>query len=123
MLIKPVYELLPYTYIAVGGLSTLIVEPIYALVAGIIVYLFGARLYNLRSLNRRTDSKRRRKYGMFPEFIYGLLPFIYILSAGLLYRFYPKDSSTLFAISLVTFGMYLLIRRSSYRHHRTPQSI
>lgn len=122
MLIKPVYELLPFAYLAIGGFSLLYLEPKYAIAAAIIVYLLGARIYNLRSKNRRTDPKRKRKQGMLPEFAYNFLPFIYILSASMLYRFYPKDSSALIAILLVTYGVYVLLRRASYRNHRTPVS-
>lgn len=120
MLIKPLYELLPYTYIAIGGVSILILQQEYAIAAAVVVFLFGARIYNLRSQNRRTDTKRRRKEGLWPDWLYGYMPFLYILSAALLYRFIPKDSSALFAICLVTFGTYLLLRRSSYRRHKIP---
>ncbi|QIR15219.1 hypothetical protein [Shewanella aestuarii] len=120
MLIKPVYELLPFTYLGIGGISILLLEQNYAIAASIVVFFFGARIYNLRSQNRRTDHKRRRKTGIWPDWFYGFIPFIYIISAAILYRFYPKGSTTLFALCLVTFGVYLLLRRSSYRHHKMP---
>ena len=120
MLIKPVYELLPYTYIVIGGVSVLLLQQQYAIAAAILMYLLGARIYNLRSENRRTDMKRKRREGILPDWLYGYMPFLYILSAVLLYRFYPKDSSALFAICLITFGMYLLLRRSTYRRHKIP---
>ena len=120
MLIKPVYELLPYTYMTIGGVSILLLQQQYAIAAAVMVYLFGARIYTLRSENRRTDLKRRRKEGIWPDWLYGYLPFLYILSAALLYRFFPKDSSALFAICLLTFGTYLLLRRSTYRRHKIP---
>ncbi|MBB1440674.1 hypothetical protein H5202_18775 [Shewanella sp. SG41-4] len=123
MLIKPLYELLPFTYMVVGSVSIFLLEPSYALIASIVVYFYGAHIYNLRSKNRRTDPKRKRKAGYIPETIYGLLPFIYVLSAVSLYRFYPRDSSTLFALCLTTYGSYLFLRRLSYRHHRLPRGI
>ncbi|GGB59965.1 hypothetical protein K8B83_18065 [Shewanella inventionis] len=123
MLIKPIYELLPYSYMIVGTASIFLLEPSYALAASIVVYLYGAHIYNLRSKNRRTDPKRKRKAGALPETLYGLMPFIYVFSALSLYRFYPKDSSTLFALCLATYGAYLFMRRSSYRHHKYPKGI
>ena len=120
MLIKPVYELLPYTYIVIGGVSVLLLQQQYAIAAAILVYILGARIYNLRSENRRTDIKRKRREGFLPDWLYGYMPFLYILSAALLYRFYPKDSSAIFAICLMTFGTYLLLRRSTYRRHKIP---
>ncbi|MDP5145157.1 hypothetical protein ORI98_01710 [Shewanella sp. ULN5] len=120
MLIKPVYELLPYTYIVIGGVSVLMLQQQYAIAAAILLYLLGARIYNLRSENRRTDIKRKRREGFIPDWLYAYMPFLYILSAALLYRFYPKDSSALLAICLLTFGTYLLLRRSTYRRHKIP---
>ncbi|WP_394129737.1 hypothetical protein [Shewanella maritima] len=122
MLAKPIYETLPYIYLFIGGVGAIVAKPAYAIYAAILVFIYGAYIYNQRSANRRTDPKRKRKRGILPEFIYGQLPFLYILTAALIYRFYPKDSSTLFAICLVTFGFYLVIRRASFRHHKAPIS-
>jgi hypothetical protein len=122
MLIKPIYELLPFTYMAIGGLSLLYLEPQYAIAAAVLVYLLGARIYILRSNNRRTDLKRKRKQGIMPSTLYNYLPFICILAASALYRFVPKDSTVLIAICLLTYGLYILIRRASYRNHRVPIS-
>ncbi|NKF50975.1 hypothetical protein G3R49_10415 [Shewanella sp. WXL01] len=122
MIAKPIYESLPLTYLIIGGAGIVTAQPIYALAAAVVVYLFGGYIYNQRSANRRTDPKRKRKQGFIPEFLYGQLPFLYILAAGLLTRFYPRDSSTLFSICLVTFGFYLIMRRASFRHHKIPAS-
>jgi uncharacterized membrane protein len=123
MLIKPLYELLPFTYMIIGCVSIFLLEPNYVLIASVVVYLYGAYIYTLRSKNRRTDPKRKRKSGFMPETLYGLLPFIYVLIAASLYNFYPKNSSTLFALCLTTYGGYLFLSRLSYRHHRLPRGI
>ncbi|WP_350432779.1 hypothetical protein ABIS04_04955 [Shewanella sp. H8] len=123
MVIKPLYELLPFTYMIVGSMSIFLLEPNFAVIASIVVYLYGAHIYNLRSKNRRTDLKRKRKSGLIPETLYGLLPFIYVLTAVGIYRYYPRDSSTLFALCLTSYGLYLFLRRLSYRHHRLPRGI
>ncbi|MBR9726671.1 hypothetical protein ACFOD0_07250 [Shewanella intestini] len=122
MLAKPLYEILPLTYLSVGSIGIISAQPIYALFSAVTVFLYGAYIYNQRSINRRTDPKRKRKKGFIPEFLYGQLPFLFILSAGLLNRLYPKDSSILFGIFLFTFGLYLLLRRSSFRQHKYPIS-
>ncbi|WP_445946679.1 hypothetical protein [Shewanella sp.] len=122
MLIKPIYELLPFTYMAIGGLSLLYLEPKYAIAAAILIYLLGARIYILRSNNRRTDLKRKRKQGIMPQTLYNYLPFLCILAASILYRLVPRDSSVLIAICLLTYGLYILMRRASYRNHRVPAS-
>jgi hypothetical protein len=123
MLIKPLYESLPFTYMIIGYVSIFLLEPNYVLIASVVVYLYGAYIYTLRSKNRRTDPKRKRKSGFIPETLYGLLPFIYVLIAASLYNFYPKDSSTLFALCLTAYGGYLFLSRLSYRHHRLPRGI
>jgi len=123
MLIKPFYELLPFIYMIIGILSIFLLEPNYAIIASVVVYLYGAHIYNLRSKNRRTDLKRKRKSGFMPETLYGLMPFNYVLIAVSLYHFYPRDSSTLFALCLTTYGGYLFLRRVSFRHHRLPRGM
>jgi uncharacterized membrane protein len=123
MLIKPLYESLPFTYMIIGCVSIFLLEPNYVLIASVVMYLYGAFIYTLRSKNRRTDPKRKRKSGFMPEALYGLLPFIYVLIAASLYNFYPKNSSTLFALCLTTYGGYLFLSRLSYRHHRLPRGI
>jgi hypothetical protein len=40
-----------------------------------------------------------------------------------LYGFYPRDSSTFFALCLTIYGGYLFLSRLKYRHHRLPRGI
>ncbi|GIU51674.1 MULTISPECIES: hypothetical protein [Shewanella] len=120
MLIKPIYEILPLTYMIVGAGSVALLKEPYAILASLLVFFYGAHIWNQRSKNRRTDRKRKRIDGILPESIYGYLPFIYIMSAGLIFRFLPKDSGVVISICLFTYGAYVLLRRISYRHHKIP---
>lgn len=120
MLIKPLYEILPLTYMLVGAGSVAFLKEPYIMIASILVFFYGAHIWNQRSKNRRTDKKRKRIDGVLPESIYGYMPFTYIMSAGLIFRFFPKDSGILISICLLTYGSYILIRRISYRHHKLP---
>ena len=61
MLTKPLYEILPFGYMALGSSSFIALDINYALVAATVVFVLGARIYVMRSQNRRTDSVRRRK--------------------------------------------------------------
>lgn len=123
MLIKPIYEILPLTYIIVGGGSVVFLQEPYAIIASLLVFFYGAHIWNQRSKNRRTDKKRKRVDGFIPESLYGYTPFIYIMSAGLIFRFLPKDSGVLIAACLLAYGAYILIRRISYRHHKLPTAV
>lgn len=120
MLIKPIYEILPLTYMLVGAGSVSLLQEPYTIIASLLVFFYGAHIWNLRSKNRRTDKKRKRRDGMLSESIYGYMPFIYIMSAGLIFRFLPKDSAVLVSIFLLTYGSYILLRRINYRHHKLP---
>lgn len=70
MLTKPVYEALPYGYMALGITSFMLLEPNYALIAAAVIFVLGARIYTMRSQNRRTDPIKRRKSGGIPKMIY-----------------------------------------------------
>lgn len=120
MLAKPVYEVLPFGYMVLGSLSFMLLEPDYALLAGFIVFVLGAKIYNLRSQNRRTDPLKRRKSGYMPKTIYDLLPFIYLFSALTIFKFFPKNLYPLLAIILLSYSFYILVRRAIYRRHKMP---
>lgn len=120
MLTKPLYEILPFGYMALGSSSFIALDINYALVAATVVFVLGARIYVMRSQNRRTDSARRRKSGYFPEMIYNFLPFIYLIAALAIFKFLPKDLYPIVAICLLSYGLYILVRRSLYRRHKLP---
>ncbi|AUD61242.1 hypothetical protein Q4Q54_15240 [Shewanella sp. SP2S2-4] len=120
MLTKPLYEILPFGYMALGSSSFIALDINYALVAATVVFVLGARIYVMRSQNRRTDSVRRRKSGYLPEMIYNFLPFIYLIAALAIFKFLPKDLYPILAICLLSYGLYILVRRSLYRRHKLP---
>ncbi|MGL6121613.1 MAG: hypothetical protein ACRC1W_00985 [Shewanella sp.] len=120
MLTKPLYELLPFGYMALGSASFIALDINYALVSATVVFVLGARIYVMRSQNRRTDPIKRRKQGQLPEIIYNFLPFFYFLAAMAMFKFLPKDLYPMIAICLFSYGLYNLIRRSLYRSHKLP---
>ena len=120
MLTKPLYEILPFGYMALGSSSFIALDINYALVAATVVFVLGARIYVMRSQNRRTDSARRRKSGYLPEMIYNFLPFIYLIAALAIFKFLSKDLYPILAICLLSYGLYILVRRSLYRRHMLP---
>lgn len=120
MLTRTVYEALPVSYVALGGSTLFLLEQSLALISASIVFWLGAKVYNMRSNNRRTDSKRKRKSGYIPESVYSLLPFAYLFGAILLFRSDAKGAGIVLALILLSYSLYILIRRSSYRQHKLP---
>jgi hypothetical protein len=111
---------LPFGYMALGSSSFIALDINYALIAATVVFVLGARIYVMRSQNRRTDSAKRRKSGYLPEIIYNFIPFIYLLAALAIFKFLPKDLYPILAICLLSYGLYILVRRSLYRRHKLP---
>ena len=124
MLSKPLYEALPYGYIAIGSLALLIFEQPFAQGLAIIVLLLGSRVYTLRSNNRRTDPKKRRKKGRLPSPFYEHVPAFCLLAALLLSKLESKTAPVV-ALCLCSYGLYVFFRRLSYRKHKVfrPKSI
>ncbi len=121
MLSKPLYEALPYCYIAIGSLSLLIIEQPFAQVLAIIVFLLGSRVYALRSNNRRTDSKKRRKKGWLPTQVYEHIPALCFLGALLSSKLDAKIAPVV-GLCLCSYSMYIFLRRLSYRKHKVIHS-
>ncbi|ABL99110.1 hypothetical protein SHAM105786_08250 [Shewanella amazonensis] len=120
MLKKPLYESLPYLCMLCATATLLWQQNTLALAAGLLLFFVGARVYILRSDNRRTDPARKRKKGGLPKGLYELLPFACLaLSFVLLAQ--PGSAWLIFpALMLLAYGLYVLASRSSYRDHQLP---
>ena len=117
MLSKPLYEVLPLSYVAIGSLGILLLDQVIAQCFAVIVYLWGSRIYSLRSNNRRTDTKKRRKKGWIPSPLYEHIPALCFLSAILLSQHSSKLAPIL-ALCLCSFALYIFFRRVAYRKHK-----
>ena len=117
MLSKPIYEALPYGYLLLGGLAISLLDSAIAQSAGIVLFLAGSKIYSLRSDNRRTDLKSRRKKGIMPRFIYEHMPTLYLLGALLVLKL-EFTHSPVISLVLVSYAAYLALRRSQYRKHK-----
>jgi hypothetical protein len=122
MLTRPIYESLPYGYMTVGSSSFVILDQLYAILAAVVMFAIGAKIYNLRSENRRTDDFRRRKFGRIPDPIYGILPFCYFFTATAIFKFSPTDSGQFLALCLACYALFILFRRASYRRHKVQNT-
>lgn len=122
MISRTIYEVLPTSYLILGSSTILLRHETVALMLAVLIFFLGARLYNMRSQNRRSDPARKRQRGVLPFALYNLMPFIFLLSATFLFRFTQSSAMNIIAIALVSYATYILIQRSNYRKHRIPQS-
>ncbi|MCG9720080.1 hypothetical protein [Shewanella sp. Isolate7] len=123
MVAQPIYEKLPAIYLLIAATTILMSPALLPVLLGVIIFLLGARIFNMRSQNRRSDKPSRRKQGIWPDALYNLLPYAYLL--GALFVFRHSDSSYLsFAgAGLVCYALFRLAQRRSYRKHQLPKPI
>lgn len=117
MLSKPLYEALPLSYVVIASLVILLFDQAFAQCLAVIVYLWGSRIYSLRSTNRRTDAKKRRKKGWIPNSIYEHIPALCFLGGILLNQHNSKVAPVL-ALCLCSFALYIFFLRVGYRKHK-----
>ncbi|WP_281212332.1 hypothetical protein [Shewanella insulae] len=123
MIAQPVYEKLPAIYLLIAASTILLTQAPLAVLLAVIIFLLGARIFNMRSQNRRSDNPKRRKHGFWPEALYNLLPYAYLL--GALFVFRHGDSSYLMfaGAGLASFALFRLAQRRNYRKHQLPMPI
>ncbi len=74
-----------------GSLALYLLDPLLGILGSVLLILAAAWIYNLRSSHRRSDPKRLRRGGFWPEPLYAGLPFLWLLSGMLLLRFADKE--------------------------------
>ncbi|QYK00624.1 hypothetical protein [Shewanella psychrotolerans] len=122
MITRSIYEVLPTSYLILGSSTIALNQEAIAVSLALVVFILGAKIYNMRSQNRRTDPSKKRKHGMLPLAIYNFVPFIYILSSMLVFRFANSALVSSIGIALLCYALYILMQRASYRRHLQPQS-
>ena len=124
---KPVYEVLPYTYIAVGIMVVIAMDSPLTYVSGVLFYVAGAIVWVMRSAYRRKNNKRditnRRSSIRFPEMVYEFLPFIYIGLAVLLVVSFSTPLAYIPGAVLAMAGMLVWIIRAIYRSQLGYESV
>ncbi|ABV35784.1 conserved hypothetical protein [Shewanella sediminis HAW-EB3] len=122
MIAKSVYEALPFSYISIGSACILMLEQKAAIFFAMVVFALGAKIYNMRSQNRRTDPVRKRKPGKIPASLYNFVPFIYLFTATVVFKLYPTKFGAMIGTGLMVYSLYILIQRSSNRRHSLSNS-
>jgi|GEM_PF-936800 len=122
MIAKSVYEILPFSYISIGTACIFMLEQKAAIFFAMIVFVLGAKIYNMRSQNRRTDPVRKRKAGKLPTSLYSYVPFIFLFAATVILKLYPTRVGAAIATGSMVYSLYILIQRSSNRRHSLSDS-
>ncbi|QYK13963.1 hypothetical protein K0I63_05450 [Shewanella rhizosphaerae] len=123
MIAQPVYEKLPAIYLLIAA-STILLSPApLPVLLAVIIFLLGARIFNMRSQNRRSDNPKRRRRGILPEALYNMLPYAYLLGALFVFRHGDSNYLMFAGAGLASFALFRLAQRRSYRQHQLPVTI
>lgn len=118
MLSKPVYESLPYVYLAVGyGLITY--QPsFFASISGCLFFIAGALVWSLRSHFRRSDAKMTRHDNENNKAIqwYELKPFLLFLVAIMVMTWVDGKIVMLLAVVLMLIASWIMFLRINNRY-------
>ena len=115
---RPIYELLPYIYLAVALLLIASAPPIMmGHISADLLLFCGAYIWMMRSDARRTDVDEDRKGSSF-KLAYELKPFICLGIAAELIGFERNLFTLTTASALCLYALSLLVVRIRYRRHR-----
>ncbi|HEY5717136.1 MAG TPA: hypothetical protein VIS52_01500 [Motiliproteus sp.] len=120
MLPKGLYELMPYLYMSAGALAILLYGGVSTPLA-MLLYLFGAWLWSLRSRHRRRSppTPQKPRSGWFwSETLYELLPFIYILAGVFVLDQLQHGIRLVSGPLIIATGLLLIIVRHCERRKR-----
>ncbi|WP_372869719.1 hypothetical protein [Shewanella sp.] len=120
MLSRALYEPLPHACMLAASATLIWHQSILSLSAGLLLFFMGARIYILRSANRRTDPARKRKNGRLPQFLYELFPFACLAFSMLLLSMNGTGWQIVPSLMLISYGLYVLASRTNYRKHQRP---
>lgn len=120
MLNSNLYEPLPHVCMLAAAAALILQPTPLSLPAGLLLFFAGARIYILRSDNRRTDPARKRRKGRLPKFLYEFMPFLCLAFGVLLLGFGNKSWYLLPSVGLMAWGLFVLASRANYRHHQIP---
>ncbi len=118
MLPKPLYEMLPFSYLIAGSLLISISDRPLLFFSGSLFFLAGASVWILRSAFRRitTPFPPMSVLLVIPEVIYESLPFAYLFIGMFLLKAASDLTVLIVAGILIGIGLIRLMQRSVHRH-------
>ncbi|MBT1444528.1 hypothetical protein KJI95_08295 [Shewanella sp. JM162201] len=120
MLSRPFYESLPYLCMIAAATTLFWQRTPLTISAGLVLFFAGAKIYIMRSDNRRTDPSRKRKKGSWPKSLYELFPFLCLALSAMLLGMPDASWMILPSLAMMAYSLYVLASRANYRHHQIP---
>ena len=112
MLSKPIYELVPYACLIVGGVCVVSVESPLGIFSGVVLYALGALVWMMRFHSRHPIKQNFSRRGIvLPEKIYEFKPFLFVACSLLLLSFYSSDWAIGIGLAIVANSFYILFKR------------
>ena len=123
MLPGPLYEALPYGYMAAGTTAVVLTPGYMAAVSGVLLMIAGALVWILRSDHRRGDRQYfQQKGGELPFWFYEMQPFAYVIAGLLCWQLSQNQFVYPSALILMVVGTQVFVMRNSQRKHQIRQT-
>jgi hypothetical protein len=112
MLSKPIYELVPYACLSVGGVSIISFESALGIFAGATLYTLGALVWTMRIHFRHPQQTNfSRRGSALPEDVYEFKPFLFLASSLFLFSFYTSAWAIGIGLAIIAHSIYILFKR------------
>lgn len=123
MLPGPLYEALPYGYMAAGTTAVVLTPGYVAVVSGVLLIIAGALVWILRSDHRRGDRQYfQQQGGQLPFWFYEMQPFAYVIAGLLCWQLSQNQFVYPSALILMVVGTQVFVMRNSQRKHQIRQT-
>ncbi|MFD2094846.1 hypothetical protein ACFSJ3_02535 [Corallincola platygyrae] len=119
MLKRPIYELLPYFYLAGGFVCIANFEFGWGQLFAILLFLLGADIWIMRSNSRRQDKvlKRRVQDRLKPFWLYEVMPFLLVCISGVVISTSGSNYLSWAMVLPVGYAFWRIEQRVEYRQH------
>jgi hypothetical protein len=123
MLPGPLYEALPYGYMAAGTTAVVLTPGYIAALSGVLLIIAGALVWILRSEHRRGDRQYfQQRSGELPFWFYEMQPFAYVIAGLLCWQLSQNQFVYPSALILIVVGTQIFVMRNSQRKHQIRQT-
>ena len=123
MLPSPLYEALPYGYMAAGTTAVVLTPGYIAALSGVLLMVAGALVWILRSDHRRGDRQYfHSRGGELPFWFYEMQPFVYVITGLLCWQLTQNQFVYPSALILMVVGAQVFVMRNIQRKHQVPQT-
>ncbi|MDQ9092398.1 hypothetical protein RC083_12445 [Pseudoalteromonas haloplanktis] len=119
MLAKPIYESIPYFYIAFGSFCMVVSSALLPTALGVLLFFNGANIWRLRSNARRKDHQVNRIRANKNFYYYEFKPFLLLIVGILVMRWIPYKFMYPVGVMICCCGLLILFLRILNRRTRS----